>query len=79
MPTRSRRSPRFALSTRHVPFAPLPEAGQHFELGEKQPFALGERSYSMTSSARPRSDCGTVRPSTFAVFTLTRSEYLVGR
>ena len=34
--------------------------------------------YSITSSARPSSDIGTVRPSAFAVFRLTSSSYFVG-
>src|SRR5258705_12317089 len=33
--------------------------------------------YSITSSARPRIDCGTLRPSAFAVFRLTSSSTLV--
>ena len=34
--------------------------------------------YSITSSARPSTDGGTARPSTFAVLRLTASSYLVG-
>ena len=34
--------------------------------------------HSMTSSARPRIDCGTAMPSAFAVFKLMTSSYLVG-
>jgi len=37
-----------------------------------------ETGYSMTSSARPRIDCGNVRPSAFAVFKLTISSNFVG-
>ena len=34
--------------------------------------------YSITSSARARNDCGTVRPSAFAVCMLTTSSYFIG-
>src|SRR6516164_7489163 len=37
-----------------------------------------ERRYSITSSARASSDCGTVSPSAFAVLRLMTSSYLVG-
>ncbi len=37
-----------------------------------------ERSYSMTSSGRASSDCGTARLNAFAVLRLTTSSYLVG-
>src|SRR4029450_2015905 len=36
------------------------------------------RRYSITSSARPSNDRGTVRPSALAVFRLMTSSYLVG-
>jgi hypothetical protein len=38
-----------------------------------------ETGYSMTSSARASSDCGSVRPSALAVFRLTTSSNRVGR
>ena len=43
--------------------------------GRRTPRRVG---YSMTSSARARSDCGTVRPSAFAVFRLMTNSNLVG-
>src|SRR5262252_7857320 len=40
--------------------------------------AAAKLSYSITSSARASSDCGTVSPSAFAVFRLMPSSYYVG-
>jgi hypothetical protein len=39
---------------------------------------VGRARYSITWSARSRMDCGTVRPSAFAVFMLTTSSNFVG-
>src|SRR5262249_27526855 len=48
-------------------------------LCQKRTYAVQQNSgYSITSSARATSDCGTASPSAFAVLRLTVSTYLVG-
>ena len=56
------------------PKADMCSATQHVRFVPKADIAA----YSMTSSAVASSDCGMVRPSSFAVLRLTISSYLVG-
>src|SRR6516225_1247807 len=53
-------------NVRFVPEADIPRCGRNWR-------------YSITSSARASTAGGMVRPSTFAVFRLTTSSYLLGR
>src|SRR6516225_10566847 len=57
----------------------LRQRKQMSALCQKQTFCAAANSrYSITSSARASSDCGTVSPSAFAVLRLMTSSYLVG-
>jgi hypothetical protein len=53
-------------------------AGLNYRRGAQELAALVEHAYSMTWSARRRSDCGIVRPSAFTVFELITRSKVVG-
>src|SRR5437764_8509860 len=64
---------------RHVPEKHLLRSIDRFvELDGSRPKAGARLPYSITSSARIRNDCGTVRPSAVAVLRLITSSNLVG-
>ena len=76
-PKRTALDPKRPLGTHHGFGRYCAEADCRYRVNA--PVGQHETGYSMTSSARCRIDCGTVRPSALAVCRLMTSDHFVGR